>query len=508
MAGGGLRFNRTMGNDFSRRSFLGSLAGFGVAGAGALAAPPATSLRPHLRGEGFYKRAVPSAQEIISGEKLSGRVAFAVADAKSGKWLECENEQTGTAPASVTKALTALYALEALGAAHQFQTTLLATGGVVNGEVQGDLVLVGGGDPTLDTDGLAQIAAQLKEAGIIGVKGGFKVFEAAFPVLRQIDPAQPDQVGYNPAVSGLALNFNRVHFEWKRGSNGYAITMEGRSERYRPAVTMASMQIRDRRAPIYTYEDQPKRDSWTVAKGALGKNGARWLPVRKPGLYAGDVFATLAGAQGIRLAKPEVIDTLPQGEVIVTHQSGPLLGILQDMLKYSTNLTAEMVGLAATKSRIGQVADLQSSAAEMNRWAINHLGLSAPKLVDHSGLGDASRMTAQDMALALIKVQESTLRSILKPFKMRDKKGRPIKDHPIAVDAKTGTLNFVSGLAGYVTAEDGRELAFAIFASDEDARARIRPDERERAPGAKTWNRRAKRVQQGLIERWAVLYGS
>ena len=497
-----------MGNDFSRRVFLGSLSGFLTVGTGTLAAPPATSLRPHQRGEGFHKRGVPSAQDIINAEKLSGRVAFAVADAKSGKWLECENEQTGTAPASVTKALTALYALETLGAAHQFETTLCATGGVINGEVQGDLVLVGGGDPTLDTDGLALMAAQLKEASIIGVKGGFKVFEAAFPVLRQIDPSQPDQVGYNPAVSGLALNFNRVHFEWKRGSNGYAVTMEGRSERYRPAVTMAAMQIRDRRAPIYTYEDHPSRDSWTVAKGALGKSGARWLPVRKPGLYAGDVFATMAGAQGIRLAKPEVIDVLPQGETIVTHQSGPLLGILQDMLKYSTNLTAEMVGLAATKRRIGLAPDLQSSAAEMNRWAMDDLGLNAPKLVDHSGLGDASRVTAQDLALALIKVHNSTLRGILKPFKMRDKKGRPIKDHPVTVDAKTGTLNFVSGLAGYVTAKNGRVLAFAVFAADEDARAKILPDERERAPGAKTWNRKAKRTQQGLIERWAVLYGT
>ena len=496
-----------MGNDFSRRVFLGSLSGLLTVGTGVMAAPPATSLRPHLRGEGFHKRAVPSAQDVIGAENLSGRVAYAVADAKTGKWLECENEQVGTAPASVTKALTALYALETLGAAHQFETTLCATGGVINNEVQGDLVLVGGGDPTLDTDGLARMAAQLKEAGITGVKGDFKVFEAAFPVLRQIDPSQPDQVGYNPAVSGLALNFNRVHFEWKRGSNGYAVTMEGRSERYRPAVTMAAMQIRDRRAPIYTYEDQPNRDSWTVAKGALGKSGARWLPVRKPGLYAGDVFATLAGAQGIRLAKPEIIRTLPAGETIVTHQSGPLLGILQDMLKYSTNLTAEMVGLAATNARIGLVADLQSSAAEMNRWAISDLGLSGPKLVDHSGLGDASRVTAQDMARALVKVHDSTLRGILKPLRMRDEKGRPIKDHPLTVDAKTGTLNFVSGLAGYVTAQNGRVLAFAILTADEGARAKIKPNERERAPGAKTWNRKAKRVQQGLIERWADLYG-
>ncbi|MGJ8617781.1 MAG: D-alanyl-D-alanine carboxypeptidase/D-alanyl-D-alanine endopeptidase [Sulfitobacter sp.] len=490
----------------SRRFFLGSVAvtaGFGTL---ASAAPPAASLRPVLRGEDFYKRAVRSVEEIIRAEKLSGQVAFAVARADTGQWLECAHERTGTPPASVTKAITALYALDALGPEHRFETRLCATGGIVDGEVQGDLILIGGGDPTLDTDGLANMAANLKEAGVHGVKGDFKVYEASLPVLRQIDPEQPDHVGYNPGVSGLALNYNRVHFEWKRANGDYAVTMEGRSEKYRPAVTMAAMQIRDRKTPIYTYEDYAGRDNWTVAKGALGKGGARWLPVRKPGLYAGEVFATLSGAHGIRLGRPKVIADLPPGEVVVTRVSDDLRRILKDMLKYSTNLTAEMVGLAATQKRIGRVGDLRASAAEMNRWAIASLDMVAPKLVDHSGLGDDSSVMALDMATALLKMRDSGLRPILKKFVMRDEKRRPIKDHPIEVYAKTGTLNFVSGLAGYVRAKDGTELVFAIFAADEAARAKITRALREGPPGGQTWNRRAKRVQQALIERWGVLY--
>lgn len=501
-----------MGDDLtqtiSRRFFLGSVASATVFGGQAVAAPPTASLRPVLRGQAFYKRAVRSVDEIIRAENLSGRVAFAVADAKTGRWLECENERIGTPPASVTKAITALYALETLGEDHQFKTRLCATGGIVNGEVQGDLVLIGGGDPTLDTDGLAEMAAQLKEAGVRSVKGGFKVFEAALPVLRQIDPEQPDHVGYNPGVSGIALNYNRVHFEWKRASGEYSVTMDGRSAKYRPAVAMAAMQIRERRAPIYTYEDRAGRDNWTVAKGALGNGGARWLPVRKPGLYAGDVFATLSGAQGIRLGRPEVIIELPEGELVVTRTSGDLRGILSNMLRYSTNLTAEMVGLAATQKRIGAVGDLRASAAEMNRWSIEALGMVAPKLVDHSGLGDDSTVTALDMATALIKTRDSGLRPILKDFGMRDAQGAPDGDHPMSVQAKTGTLNFVSGLAGYVTAKDGTELVFAIFAANASERAKITRAMRERPPGARTWNRRAKRVQQALIERWGVMYGA
>ena len=490
----------------SRRFFLSSVAASAVVGSKAIADPPTVSLRPVLRGKDFYKRAVPSVEDIIRSEKLSGQVAFAVADAGTGRWLECEHEKTGTPPASVTKAITALYALDTLGAAYRFETRLCATGGIVDGEVQGDLILVGGGDPTLDTDGLADMAAALKEAGVRSVKGGFKIYEASLPILRQIDPEQPDHVGYNPGVSGIALNYNRVHFEWKRVSGAYSVTMDGRSEKYRPEVIMAAMQVRDRSAPIYTYEDRAGRDNWTVAKGALGGGGARWLPVRKPGLYAGDVFATMAGAQGIRLGRAEVIAKLPVGEAVVTRRSDDLRSILKGMLKYSTNLTAEMVGLAATQNRIGPVGDLRASAAEMNRWAIASLDMVAPKLVDHSGLGDDSTVTALDMATALIKMRDSGLRPILKQFVMRDAKGRPVQEHSIHVDAKTGTLNFVSALAGYITASDGTEMVFAIFAADEGARAKISRADREGPPGARTWNRRAKRVQQALIERWSVIY--
>lgn len=495
-----------MGKRFSRRLFLGTAAS-GLLGSGAFAEPPTSSLHPVLRPDDFFKRAVPDAAAIIRAQKLSGHVAFAVADAQTGSWLECEKEQMGTPPASVTKAVTALYALDVLGPGHKFATLLAATGGVKDGVVQGDLLLIGGGDPTVNTDTLAEMAAALKRTGVTGVKGKLKVYEAGLPSVRQIDPAQPDHVGYNPAVAGLALNFNRVHFEWRRAGSKYNVTMEGRTEKYRPNVTVSAMRIENRSAPVYTYADLEGRDQWTVARGALGSGGARWLPVRQPGLYAGEVFATLAKAQGIKLGKPELIDTLPPHEVCVRWESIPLWVILRDMLKYSTNLTAEMVGLAATLNWHGPVDDLRGSAAAMNRWASVALGMTAPKLVDHSGLGDESVLTAVDMTRALVAMQGSPLRNILKPFGFRDSKGRPVQRQKTKVDAKTGTLNFVSTLAGYITAEDGREMAFAIFTADTEKRAGITRAQRERPQGARGWNRRSKRVQQALIERWVTLYG-
>ncbi|MEQ6204581.1 D-alanyl-D-alanine carboxypeptidase/D-alanyl-D-alanine-endopeptidase [Sulfitobacter sp. HNIBRBA2951] len=498
-----------MKRKFSRRQFLGSAAALTIAGAApAMAAPPVSSLRPVLRGEDFFKRAVRSADTILGEAKLRGKVSFAVSNATTGQGLEAQDAAVARPPASVAKAITALYALDALGPDHRFETRLLATGGVVEGEIMGDLVLMGGNDSTLDTDALAAMASDLKAAGIIGVRGAFKVYEGAIPSLPRIDPKQPDQVGYNPGVSGLALNYNRVHFEWKRASGKYNITMEGRTEKYRPAVRMAAMQIRDRSSPVYTYEDRGGIDAWTVARGALGGSGSRWLPVRKPGLYAGEVFQSLAGSQGIRLGAPKMIATKPTGEVLVRHQSPTLRRILRDMLKWSTNLTAEMMGLAATDALGHKVDSLKASAEHMNDWARANIGMQSVSLVDHSGLGDDSRVTANDMVKALVEVHSKGLREILKPIAMRDEKRRVIKDHPIKVDAKTGTLNFVSSLAGYLTGPDGTEMAFAIFAADTSIRATLTRAEREAPAGGISWNRRAKRMQQQLIERWGVLYGA
>ena len=176
------------------------------------------------------------------------------------------------------------------------------------------------------------------------------------------------------------------------------------------------------------------------------------------------------------------------------------------MLKFSNNLIAEMVGLAATQARRGTVRSLKASAAEMNRWAGATLGMAQAGLVDHSGLGDASRMTANDMCAALVKARQAGFRSMLKPIAMRDSKRRIVKNHPVKVHAKTGTLNFVSSLAGYMTGPDGTELVFAIFAADTLTRSRIKKADRERPKGARPWNRRARALQQDLIERWSVLF--
>ena len=494
----------------SRRAFLGGA--MSAVASVALADAPLRSLRPVARDNAAIdpaSRVSPLARtttaEMIAEANLGGTVGFVVADMRTGTVLENTDGAVSLPPASVAKAVTALYALDRLGPAHQFQTRIIANGVISDGILNGNLILAGGGDPILSTDHLADMAAQLKETGLREVRGKFQVWGGALPYINEIEPGQLDYLSYNPALSGLNLNFNRVHFEWTRSGGDYRVTMEARSERYRPGVGMARMRVVGGSGPVFAYADGGGYDDWSVARSALADGGARWLPVRKPALYAGDVFATLARAQEIALAAPEVIDDLPDGDVLVTYGSDALRDVLHDMLEYSTNLTAEVAGLAATQADGNGVATHAGSARAMGRWLAEKHGARAD-FADHSGLSDASRISALEMVQVLVSRASGPLRPILKDIAMVDEERNVLPDHPATVVAKTGTLNFVSCLAGYVRTAGGTDLAFAIFAADLDRRAAAKARGDEVPEGAIGWNRRAKRLQQRLLQRWGLVY--
>ncbi|WP_375175590.1 D-alanyl-D-alanine carboxypeptidase/D-alanyl-D-alanine-endopeptidase [Pseudooceanicola sp.] len=495
-----------MTRHFERRRFLTLAAAALALPSAGLADIPRTSLRPQAR-PGSAKPLAVTSDTLLERANLSGEISFSVFDLNSGRPLEARDPTRALPPASVAKSLTALYALDILGPDHRFETRVFGTGPVENGVLKGDLILAGGGDPTLQTNDLADLASKVKDTGLREVRGKFLVWGGALQYEPVIDRLQPDHVGYNPAISGLALNYNRVHFEWKREGGNWGVTMDARSDRYRPAVSMARMQIVNRAAPVYTYADQGGRDDWTVALSALGKGGSRWLPVRKPELYAGEVFHTMMRAHGIVLKDPQITAQMPGATLIAARNSPPLSGILEDMLLYSTNITAEMVGMAATVRRLGSPQTLARSARSMSDWARERFGLRDTAMVDHSGLGDASRTSAGDLIRAMNNpLARNGLRPLLKSIPMRNEEYTVMRSHPLEVVAKTGTLNFVSTLAGYARMPDGTDLAFAILTADTDRRDALSKAERERPSGGRTWNRRSKLLQHALLQRWSLIH--
>lgn len=485
-----------MGRVTTRRWVLRALAA-GVA-APAFSEAPTVSMRPPVRPE---KLGPPSGADIVAASGFPGDLSFAVVDVRSGEVLEVLRPLFRQPPASTAKAITALYALDRLGADHRFATTLVATGPLREGRVEGDLVLVGGGDPTLDTDGLGALAGALKEAGVREVAGGFRVWSGALPQIVEIDPDQPPYVAYNPAVGALNLNYNRVYFEWVRGNSGYEVKLDARTASFSPRVATSRMRVVDRSVPVYTYQRGDGVDEWTVARGALGQGGARWLPVRRPDLYAAEVFQTLARSHGIVLDAVEVKDEAPAGDELARRESPALDVILKDMLSYSTNLTAEVVGLAASAADGIVPESLADSAAQMNAWLGTGLGGREPGLVDHSGLSGDSRISAIDMANALARIGAAApLASLLKTYAVSE------ASVPLSVSAKTGTLNFVSALTGYLTTATGRELAFAILTSDIERRAALTEAERDRPPGGRGWSGGSRALQRRLLANWAAAH--
>ncbi len=438
---------------------------------------------------------------VLAGSGLGPVTGAVVANAATGEILEAHRPDAAQPPASVTKVVTTLYALDALGPDYRFRTRVLALGPVEAGVLQGDLVLEGGGDPLLDTDALGALARALRTGGLGGVTGRLLVATGALPGVERIAPGQPAEAAYNPAVSGLNLNFNRVFLAWAPAAGGPALRFSAPGEDIEvPVASITGEVLASGPARLRTGAG---REIWSLPRSSLGATGSLWLPVRTPGAYAGEVFRDLAVQAGIDLPAPEVRTAAP-GAVIAINDSPPLEAILRGMLKYSTNLTAEAIGLRAGQSRGFQPLGLADSGAAMTAWARDRFGLETAAFVNHSGLSDRTRLSAAEMVSLLVQAQGLGLPELLRARPILDVGRKPVPAAPEVV-AKTGTMDFVSGLAGYMNGR--RDLVFAIFAADPARRAAIRPWERDNPPGASAWAARARAQEQALLRRWAAEYG-
>lgn len=475
-----------------------------------------------LGGVAAAKQIAPAAlpqtgEQLQRATSLSGTSGWMLVDLDSGEVLDAGNADRGFVPASVAKLPTAAFALDALGPAHRFRTALLGTGGVAGGRLAGDLYLRGGGDPELDTDALAVLVDRLGGAGLREARGRFFVDGAALPQLPEIEPAQGDDASYNPSLSGLNLNFNRVHVKWDARGQRRNLSVEAEATRLSPVVEGVQVTLNDSPgAPLFRHRMGHGGEHWQMARRAFRGRGARWLPVKRPEIYAGEVFRTLARRAVVGLALPETGHAPADALEIAAVESRPLGELIRDMLRYSTNITAEALGTAASRATGRQVASLPASAAILNDWAASVGGFPSGDagfaLANHSGLTLDSRVSPRRMTdllaglarrgadpLAAHPRLPGRIAGYLKPYSVEDKTF-PLDYARLDVVAKTGTINYVRGLAGYIATPGGRRLAFAIFSND---LAR-------RSGGAenvdKGWMGRARAFERALIRNWVLRF--
>lgn len=457
-----------------RRGFLSALLASAVLPD--LAGGQALDLRPP-------RRPAPDARDLVARAALPGQVSFALSDGQEP--LALGKALMPMAPASTMKAITALFALDRLGPAHRFSTRIIRSGDM--------LILAGGGDPVLSTDDLARLAADLA-ASPQEPPRRFAVWGGALPHLPQITAEQAQHLAYNPSISGMILNFNRVHLGWSRVGVDLQLSVEARAASQSPrAYTITAMP--STQADLFTYRHDQAREYWTVSRGAMGRNGSRWLPVRLPELYAADVFQTLCRARGLVLPPAEMIPVLPQGQVVAQHDSPPLEVLIRDMLRHSTNLTAEVLGLHASGA-----SDLRASGQVMRDW-LGDLGQGL-RLLDHSGLSGDSRVTAYGLTRVLAGPgRDLDLARLLRVNPLSEDLGRDASARHL-VTGKTGTLNFVSNLTGYVTTASGAEGVFAVLCTD-PARRQATIGQ-ELPAGVSTWTQAAKALQRDLLGAFAA----
>lgn len=453
--------------------------------------------------EGAAKAPAPQAEATPP----SGISGWMVVDLDSGEVIDAAHADHPFVPASVAKLPTAAFALHALGADHRFQTRLLATGPIENGRLKGDLVLQGGGDPELDTDALLPLVQQLAAAGLHSIEGRFLADGSALPQQRQITTSQEIDAAYNPSVSALNLNFNRVHVKWDARKGRERLSVEAAAARLSPPAQTVRVHLASTsNAPAFTLHEEGGLEIWEMARSAYHGEAARWLPVKRPEIYAAETLRSLAADAGINLPAPHLGQAAAGGKPLALVDSRPLGPILQSMMKYSTNLTAEITGSAAARAVGVEVSTLLDSASVMNHWAAELAGFPQGDpgfhFPNHSGLTLESRASPRRMIglLAALARAEGGSTIGLPPGIARYLDRRKLENAPpgLEIAAKSGTMSFVRGLAGYAITPGGRRLAFAIFSNDLAQRG----DGPEKVN--RPWLNRARSFEQALIRRWAM----
>src|SRR5262245_27031957 len=242
--------------------------------------------------------------------------------------LEAHRPDEPRIPASTTKVTTLIAALQVLGADYHFQTTLFAKGEVKSGTLRGSIYLRGGGDPTLTTDDLREFISALRQAGITRITGSFSFDESFLLPTREINAQQPVTVSYNPGLSALSVNYNRIQLRWQRrpGNAAFITTVLSPADGGAVLVEAISTGLLpcglDRR--IMFLPDGTVLDHWLLSP-TLPARGQVELPVKAdPGHVAALIFRTLCQQHGITLPLPQPA-TVPAGaQVLHTHQSAAL----------------------------------------------------------------------------------------------------------------------------------------------------------------------------------------
>jgi D-alanyl-D-alanine carboxypeptidase/D-alanyl-D-alanine-endopeptidase (penicillin-binding protein 4) len=306
------------------------------------------------------------------------------------------------------------------------------------------------------------------------------------------------------------VNFNRVRMLWRNGDKGPS--GEARAVSDNLTLALDDIHFAPADAPMpgpFAHAGGPSEDSWVLSP-KISSRGEDWLPVRDPAGVAAEMLRLLAAKQGVTLPEPTPGAVGPEAREIARHDSPDLAEIVRRVLRSSNNLAAELIGLAASRAVSGRPLSLQDSAASIaNYWRlrVTDIDWSGFFMENQSGLSSKSRVTPRQLVAILEAAADPVGGAGLYPL-LRAASWKAPNGKTVRIRAKTGTIAYGRGLAGYIDAADGRRLAFAVFFNDFKRRAALdaafdpRVDARD--AGWHSWRARALRLEETLVSGWAT----
>ena len=410
-------------------------------------------------------RAVPAAiAQLLAAQRLpSSALSFIIVDADTGRVVMNHNPDTPRSPASTIKTVTTFAALDMLGPAFIWQTRAWLH--------DGDLYLQGGGDPYITLERWWSFVQSLRAQGLNSIPGDIVIDNSAFSLPKE-DPGAFDgrpNREYNVVPDALMVNFQSIDFSLAADAETHRVDIIAS-----PAPVNLEVDNHIRYAPGRCGGPAARVDfkvaspQWdrVVFSGALSPHCAQRSFARvllQPATYAFGTFVKLwRDSGGVFEGKLRVESTPADAKPLYTFDSLSLAEIVRLTNKHSNNLMARHLLLTLGRERYGDPATLEKGAAALADWSRERgFDLSGVDIDNGSGLSRSTHITVLQMAKILRAAYHSPFApEYLASFPLAGMDGTlrsRMKNSPAgAIRLKTGHLDGVSGVAGYVTAATGK----------------------------------------------------
>ena len=422
----------------------------------------------------------PVIQALQQAGVPASTVGVHVYDLTAGRPLLAYGADRALNPASLMKLLTTFAALEVLGPAHTWRTEAWADG-TLNGErLEGSLFFKGYGNPKLTLETMWLFLRDIRNRGVRDIAGDL-VLDRSYFTLEPHDPAEFDNEPirpYNVGPDALLFNFKSFRLQFLPDEAAGVVSVY--AEPPLPQVSIVNNLMLGI-GPCDVWPDKP-----LVEENRLTFNGvfpancgekAKFFSLLAPHEYFGTVFRQLWQDLGGSLTG-NVVDGVvpPTARLLAANESPPLAEVIRDINKYSLNVMARHIFLSLGAA---EGAPLTGEKAEraLRAWIASR-NFSFPELVldNGSGLSRTARITALHLNELLVAAWGSPLMPEFVaslPLVAHDGTMRKrLPASPVAGRAhiKTGYLDNVRSIAGYLQDASGRMLAVVFIINHPSAR--------------------------------------